>query len=174
MKFLFMIFFFSSICLCVDLCMCLFLCVYVRDAYRSILYIVTGKKISTKAVGKSTREDITREYKFAENSALERASVRKAMGKAGNVAVISTPKTLEMKVKPVANAVEIGKDIEVKVHLKNTANKDLSLSISVGGSIVRYNGVCKGEPISMKRKEEISGDSGWLIKIVIFHKKFCQ
>ena len=95
------------------------------------------------------------------------------MGKAGNVAVKSTPKTLEMKVKPVAHAVQIGKDITVKVYLKNTANKDLSLSMSVGGSIVRYNGVSKGELHSMKKKEEISGNSGWLIKIMIFDKMLC-
>ena len=120
----------------------------------------TGKKISTKAVGMDRREDITKCYKFAEKSALERASVRKAMGKAGNVAVTSTPKTVEMKVKPSENAIEIGEDLKVNIYLKNTSEKSHSLLISVQGNVIRYNGVSKGDFHSTKFKEEISGNEG--------------
>ena len=135
----------------------------VRNFYE-LLMVLPGKKISTKAVGKSMRNDITHEYKFAEKSTLERASVRKAMGKAGNIAVTSTPKTLQMKVKPADNVVEIGKDIDVIVYLKNTASKDLSLLISIGCSIIRYNGVVKEELDLKKIKEKISGNEGLWIK----------
>ena len=127
----------------------------------------TGKKISTKAVGIDRREDITKCYKFAEKSALERASVRKAMGKAGNVAVTSTPKTLEMKVKPVNNAIEIGEDLQVNIYLKNTSEEDHSFLISTQGNVIRYNGVSRGEFHSAKIKEEISGKEGELINNVI-------
>jgi len=126
-----------------------------------------GKKISTKAVGMDRREDITKCYKFAEKSAVERASVRKAMGKAGNVAVTSTPKTVEMKVKPSENAIEIGEDLKVNIYLKNTSEKGHSLLISVQGNVIRYNGVSKGDFHSTKFKEEISGNEEKTVSITI-------
>lgn len=51
------------------------------------LFLFSGKRISTKAVGKKERHDITGEYKFEEGSVLERASVRNALLKRSNVAV---------------------------------------------------------------------------------------
>ncbi|XP_065066224.1 coagulation factor XIII A chain-like [Rhopilema esculentum] len=115
-----------------------------------------GKKISTKIVGKRSRQDITNEYKFPENSVLERATVRRAMDKAGNMHVRSTPKTLEMKARPQESNIEIGDDINVDVFLKNTGEQDLTLKLIVGGNIVRYNGVSKGE-LGYKRLNEKIG-----------------
>ena len=82
------------------------------------------------------------------------------MDKAGNIVIASTPKTLEMKVKPVDKVVEIGKNIDVKIYLKNTGSQDLSLLVSVGCNIIRYNGISKGELESKKIRENISGQQG--------------
>lgn len=123
-------------------------------------YSIEGKKISTKCLGTNGRQDITDDYKFKEMSALERASVRKAMNRAGNIAISCTPKTVEMKMRPEENVIEIGKDIEVNVFLKNTAEKSLSLLLTIGGNVIRYNGVSTGNIDSQKLRERISGQDG--------------
>lgn len=43
-----------------------------------------GTKISTKAVGNETRHDITHEYKYKDNSVLERDSVKNILVKVQN------------------------------------------------------------------------------------------
>ena len=45
----------------------------------------SGKSISTKAVNRDAREDITEQYKWPEYSILERDVVRKAMIKSDNI-----------------------------------------------------------------------------------------
>ena len=129
-----------------------------------------GKKISTKAIGKLSRQDITKDYKFPENSVLERASVRRALSKAGNVNVISTPQTLEMKVRPTHDVVTIGDDIEVNVFLKNTGQQKLILRMILGGSVVRYTGVSKGDLDNQRRNETINAQEGMRIKCKLFLK----
>ena len=46
----------------------------------------------TKAVGEDKVDDITDEYKFVEGTMMERASVKKALLKAKNIAVKAVPK----------------------------------------------------------------------------------
>lgn len=86
--------------------------------------------------------------------------MRKALSKAGNVNVISTPQTLEMKVRPTDDVVTIGKDIEVNVFLKNVGEQDLTLRLIVGGSVVRYTGVSKGDLNNQRRNETIAAQQG--------------
>lgn len=49
--------------------------------------ISLGKKISTKALGSFTRQDLTNDYKYAEGSILERAAVKNALLKVKNPAI---------------------------------------------------------------------------------------
>ncbi len=106
------------------------------------------------------RKDITNDYKFPEHSILERVSVRKALEKSGNVAVESKPKMIEMKVKPKKSTIEIGEDLEVDVLVKNLGSVKRRINVIVGGNIVKYNGVVKGELKYKRKKEEINGDDG--------------
>ena len=87
------------------------------------------------------------------------------MDKAGNMHVRSTPKTLEMKARPQDSIIEIGNDINVDVYLKNTGEQDLTLKLIVGGNIVRYNGVSKGELGYKRLNEKIGAQEGKVISI---------
>ena len=86
--------------------------------------------------------------------------MRRALSKAGNANVISTPQTLEMKVRPTHDVVTIGDDIEVNVFLKNTGQQELTLRMILGGSVVRYTGVSKGDLDNQRRNETIGAQQG--------------
>ncbi len=111
-------------------------------------------------MGSLNRKDITNEYKFAENSVLERASVRKAFKKSGNESLKITPKVIEMKVRPENTAIEIGDDLVVVANIKNLGEKERKATVVLGGNIVRYNGVAKGDLMNHKYRATLPSNEG--------------
>ena len=78
-----------------------------------------GKKISTKAVGKRVREDLTDNYKYKEGTAAERAAL---LG--GKARTEETPPEIGFSVKPEKELYTIGSAMKINVTL--TAKKALA------------------------------------------------
>lgn len=104
-----------------------------------------GKKISTKAVGSTQREDITLQYKYAEGTVAERVAL------AGGVT--SADESVQFSVKFNQPIYNIGDNIVVEVI--STAKKALNsgpVTISVVVEHVEYNGV-RGKEIKRVQKD---------------------
>ncbi|XP_036359031.1 protein-glutamine gamma-glutamyltransferase K [Octopus sinensis] len=101
-----------------------------------------GKNISTKAVLKNDRNDVTCEYKCAEGSAAERAAVLRAV----NTAAIRTdaykqgPQDMKFEIDVDFDAM-FGSDVLVKLKMENTSNEVRHVGGSISAVSVFYTGV---------------------------------
>ncbi|KAL4712854.1 hypothetical protein ACJJTC_011924 [Scirpophaga incertulas] len=81
-----------------------------------------GQKISTKAIGKMEREDITDIYKYPERTLEERATMEKALRRSGNVFAryylndAFNDVTFDFELR---DDIKIGQDFTVVLHMKN-------------------------------------------------------
>ncbi|XP_038055655.1 protein-glutamine gamma-glutamyltransferase K-like [Patiria miniata] len=105
-----------------------------------------GCKISTKAVGKFEREDITEQYKYKEGTELERIAVREASRH-----VRKAKRILKNLVRDVSFDVDmaeefpIGKDIKFTITLVNKSQQTRNIFLGVTGNTVYYTGVKKAK-----------------------------
>ncbi|XP_015744451.1 protein-glutamine gamma-glutamyltransferase 2, partial [Python bivittatus] len=97
---------------------------------------VVGKKISTKSVGKDTKEDITHNYKHQEDSEEERTAFDKAKHKK-----VHTPpeEGLMLKIK-ASEAMNNGCDFDVFVVINNDTPTERLCRLKVSAAAVSYNG----------------------------------
>ncbi|XP_038247559.1 protein-glutamine gamma-glutamyltransferase 4 isoform X2 [Dermochelys coriacea] len=91
-----------------------------------------GKSISTKAVGKNTREDITAQYKFPEGSPEERKAVEKACSylNSSNLAVSQSTTPLP----PVQAGIQLEVENEKALWLGNPINLNIIVQNSSAGA----------------------------------------
>ncbi|XP_072029830.1 protein-glutamine gamma-glutamyltransferase K-like [Amphiura filiformis] len=118
-----------------------------------------GIKISTKAVGKDERHDITGDYKFREGSNLERIAVytaSKYVEGAKNV-IKDVKQDVEFKVKLPEYAM-IGTDFNVTVNMTNNATSSRKIYLAVNGSTIYYTGIKKTRVV--ERKKYVNLDAG--------------
>ncbi|XP_071503234.1 protein-glutamine gamma-glutamyltransferase K-like, partial [Diadema antillarum] len=125
--------------------------VIVTDPYK------VGQNISTKAVGKFQRQDITEDYKYREGSTLERVAVYTASR------YVKKNKNFRANIKQdvqftveLPKGVMIGSDFTVKVTSKNIGTEKRTGSVTLTGSTVYYTGVRKNKVISTKRSFSIN------------------
>ncbi|XP_071951655.1 protein-glutamine gamma-glutamyltransferase K-like [Antedon mediterranea] len=119
-----------------------------------------GMNMSTKAVGRYARHDVTNDYKFREGSVEERTSVATALRS------IRRKKRLQKHVSTdvsfsvnIPDDVKIGKDFDVKVTVKNTTSEKRNLFVNVNGKTVYYTGVVAGIAIRDKKYAELKANA---------------
>ena len=106
-----------------------------------------GKRISTKAVGRLSREDITHHYKYAEGTMAERAALGGGEEEKGDV-------TFAVEFDRQAS---IGEDFAVVVKASTTSTEKRFVRIRLTVHSVSYTGVARREvmkkscPFSLKR-----------------------
>jgi len=108
-----------------------------NDFYYYYYQIIQGQKISTKALGKNNyqRLDITEDYKYPEGSALELITVKRALHLTDNKLVSDTPSDLKYSLY-TAPSIEVGKDIILRLNVKNTSPKNRNIKIITGRFII--------------------------------------
>ncbi|XP_066922576.1 protein-glutamine gamma-glutamyltransferase 4-like [Clytia hemisphaerica] len=101
-----------------------------------------GQNISTKAIGREQyrRVDITEDYKYPEGSALELITSQRALHLTNNKIVSDTVDDLKYSLY-AQNEVMVGKDVVLRLHIKNTAVNNRNVQIMVGGHVLTYNGI---------------------------------
>ncbi|XP_014125518.2 protein-glutamine gamma-glutamyltransferase E [Zonotrichia albicollis] len=99
-----------------------------------------GASISTKAVGRDARVDVTRDYKYEEGSAKEREIFKKARKKLGLEDKFdpTAPKQEEVEQKPdisgkfkVAGSLEVGKDLNLLLVLENLQSDAKTVNVNM-------------------------------------------
>ena len=110
-----------------------------------------GQKISTKGIGHDNfnRVDITDDYKYPEGSALELITVKRAMRLSHNKIIKDMPQDLKFELSSDPH-VPVGKDIALRLNIRNSGTKNLPVRIMIGGNIVMYNGMAL-DKIPLKR-----------------------
>ncbi|XP_071786426.1 protein-glutamine gamma-glutamyltransferase K-like [Asterias amurensis] len=132
-----------------------------------------GFHISTKAVGKYEREDITDQYKYKEGSELERIAVREA-----STHVRKAKKILKNIVKDVQFSVDmpenplLGKDIKFFVSVKNTSDKVRDVYLAMNGNSVYYTGVKKGKIVSHSTDLELKPKQSKSVPVTVLAKDY--
>ncbi|XP_077623178.1 protein-glutamine gamma-glutamyltransferase E [Crocuta crocuta] len=130
-----------------------------------------GKYISTKAVGSSSRMDITEKYKYPEGSSQERQVFEKALGKlkphaafgatsARHVEGEGREPSISGKFK-VTGILEVGKEVNMALILNNLTNDMKTVTVNMTAWTIVYNGTLVHEvwkesvTISLDPKEEV-------------------
>ncbi|XP_067324401.1 protein-glutamine gamma-glutamyltransferase 2-like isoform X2 [Anolis sagrei] len=98
---------------------------------------LVGMKISTKSVGKDTREDITHHYKYPEGSREERAVFKKALHRKDRAPAEGG---LKVRIK-ASEGINNGSDFKVFAVLTNNTGEEHRCHLKFGTHIVSYNGV---------------------------------
>ncbi|TRY98566.1 hypothetical protein DNTS_005270, partial [Danionella cerebrum] len=97
-----------------------------------------GKSISTKAVGRDEREDITHSYKYPEGSAEERKVYEKA-NHHNKLAQAGEEPGLHVRIR-VTPEMQIGSDFDVYAEIKNNTRVRKSCRVMFFAQAVSYNG----------------------------------
>ena len=102
----------------------------------------SGQNISTKSVGlhQFGRTDITEDYKYPEGTALEMITTQRALHLTNNKIVSDTADDLKYSLYTQADIL-VGKEIVLRLHIKNTAPNNRNVKIMVGGNVLTYNGI---------------------------------
>ncbi|XP_062381633.1 protein-glutamine gamma-glutamyltransferase 5-like [Sardina pilchardus] len=126
-----------------------------KDGSKSRLHTDTrsvGKNISTKAVGRERREDITANYKYPEGSQQERRAFEEAVRGGNGRRPITNgvgPEKPEKPEKPAAVTLMIteesqpvmGQDVVLSLLLRSEQSTPRELSVQLNGQAMRYTGV---------------------------------
>nr|XP_055044626.1 protein-glutamine gamma-glutamyltransferase 2a [Misgurnus anguillicaudatus] len=97
-----------------------------------------GKSISTKAVGRDDREDITHSYKYPEGSEVERKVYEKA-NHHNRLSQTGEEPGLHIKIKVIPD-MQIGSDFDVYAELKNNTMVTKTCRVMFYAQAVTYNG----------------------------------
>ncbi|XP_066547088.1 protein-glutamine gamma-glutamyltransferase 4 isoform X2 [Amia ocellicauda] len=98
-----------------------------------------GKNISTKAVGKDMRQDITMEYKFAEGTPEERKAVERALAVSRPDVPFPTTPTVQVGFES-RNAVRLGTPVTLRISLSNSSSRDQTISLTASCQLQTYDG----------------------------------
>lgn len=114
-----------------------------------------GQNISTKAIGLKSfeRVDITEDYKYPEGSALEMITTQRALHLTNNKIVSDTADDLKYSLYTQPDVV-VGKDIVLRLNIKNTAPNNRNVKIIIGGSVLTYNGI-PIKNLQLRKAEEL-------------------
>ncbi|XP_041938015.1 protein-glutamine gamma-glutamyltransferase E-like [Alosa sapidissima] len=126
-----------------------------------------GRNISTKAVGKDRREDITANYKYPEGSKQERQVFEEALRR-GNERPPMTNGTAEpertaivtLKITEESQAV-MGQDIVLCLVLRSEQPTSQELNVQLNGQAMRYTGVpdsqvwCEEKDVVLQPKKDV-------------------
>ena len=103
---------------------------------------LSGQNISTKALGLNNfgRVDITEDYKYPEGSALEMITTHRALHLTNNKIVSDTADDLKYNLYTQPDVL-VGKDVVLRLNIKNTSPNHRNVKIMIGGSVLTYNGI---------------------------------
>ncbi|XP_030634770.1 protein-glutamine gamma-glutamyltransferase 2-like [Chanos chanos] len=106
--------------------------------------VSVGQNMSTKAVGRDVRVDITSNYKYQEGSKREREVFNEAVGRLGghipDVGTGTGPRKITVKIEEVSKPA-LGLDINLKTVLHNNSSESQTLSVHLNAQAMRYTGV---------------------------------
>ncbi|XP_064640314.1 protein-glutamine gamma-glutamyltransferase K-like isoform X2 [Lineus longissimus] len=118
-----------------------------------------GKEISTKAVGRRARNDVTHEYKHAEGSEAERAAVDKAMKYSSRREFLKIDEskndcamTLDVRSEPKA-------DITAMIRVTNNSNEERNVKLNIQAVASYYTGMT-GEDLKTVNRNLIIAAKG--------------
>nr|XP_005999060.1 PREDICTED: protein-glutamine gamma-glutamyltransferase 4 [Latimeria chalumnae] len=117
-----------------------------------------GKHISTKAVGRNEREDITTQYKFHEGSRMERKNMKAACTEQPAVALplVSTP-VVQLGIRG-DSSIPVGEPIALTITLTNTTSDSKAVSLTAACQLQTYAGKTVASIGNLKRDTEVGGD----------------
>ncbi|XP_065255958.1 protein-glutamine gamma-glutamyltransferase 4 [Emys orbicularis] len=124
-----------------------------------------GKSISTKAVGKTTREDITTQYKFPEGSPEERKAVEKACSylNSSNLAVCESKTPLPPLQAGIQLDVEgekvlwLGNPINLNIMVQNSSAGAWTINLVASCQLQSYTGKVEANLGSIKQTVQTEG-----------------
>uniref|UniRef100_A0A8C0HAX7 Transglutaminase 4 n=1 Tax=Chelonoidis abingdonii TaxID=106734 RepID=A0A8C0HAX7_CHEAB len=127
-----------------------------------------GKNISTKAVGKNTREDITAQYKFPEGSPEERKAVEKACSylNSSNLAVCESTTPLPPLQAGIQLDVEsekvlwLGNPINLNIIVQNSSAGAWTINLVASCQLQSYTSKVKANLGSIKQTVQTEGKPG--------------
>ncbi|XP_031574410.1 protein-glutamine gamma-glutamyltransferase K-like [Actinia tenebrosa] len=118
-----------------------------EDGEMTVSYIdkrSIGKYISTKAVGSNDREDLTKYYKFPEESSQEREAVRLAnkFSSRKNQEIYSEPSSSDVTFEILtSDNIMIGDDVKIELSVKNDSNARRTVQVTIVTKISFYTGI---------------------------------
>lgn len=116
-----------------------------------------GNFISTKAVGKHAREDVTHQYKFAEDSREERDVMRNALRMCENTFaryyLNEDLEDIEFDFQ-MNDDIVIGQPFTVTVIIENKSDKDYDVEVVLRSDTMRYTGAVKD--LVKKHKQDVA------------------
>ncbi|XP_071429142.1 protein-glutamine gamma-glutamyltransferase 2 [Pithys albifrons albifrons] len=104
---------------------------------QSIQSSMVGKNISTKSVGKDSREDITHNYKYPEGSEEERKVFEKAEHE--KKSIMEEDEALHLKIK-VSEGANKGCDFDVFAVINNNTDVERVCTVRLSARTISYNG----------------------------------
>ncbi|CAH2292171.1 -glutamine gamma-glutamyltransferase 2 [Pelobates cultripes] len=100
-----------------------------------------GQSISTKAVGRDNREDITHNYKYPEGSEDERRVFEKANKLHGSQREDAVPNNFDVTIKiKVSEGMDKGKDFDVRALINNHTDVDKDCRLTFCARVASYTG----------------------------------
>ncbi|XP_078275091.1 protein-glutamine gamma-glutamyltransferase 2-like [Rhinoraja longicauda] len=103
----------------------------------SVNHQLVGQHVSTKAVGRNEREDITHNYKYAEDSKKERDTFNKADAKVNLPTMLDNPMTIKLN---ASQANQNGKNFETSVVVTNNTSAVKTGGLFLCAQTIFYNG----------------------------------
>ena len=97
--------------------------------------------------------DITEDYKYPEGSALELITSKRALHLTNNKIVSDTADDLKYSLY-TQSEVMVGKDVVLRLHIKNTAANNRNIQIMTGGHVLTYNGIAI-KKLPMRKAHEV-------------------
>ena len=119
---------------------------------------LVGKNISTKAVGKRAREDVTSSYKYAEGTIAERA----ALGAEGDNAKVED---VEFEVTFSKRAL-IGESFDIRVSLRTGSKEKRTVRVRTNVHAVSYTGGDRKDVKKSSEKVELSGKATMNVRLI--------
>ncbi|KAJ8354722.1 hypothetical protein SKAU_G00222890 [Synaphobranchus kaupii] len=120
---------------------------------------VVGKNISTKAVGKDDREDITLLYKFPEGSVQEREAFQKASAICSAAGPSEEPDELQLELGlECVGPVSLGSPVSFSIFLSNLLPRPLTLTLTAAAQLQTYNAKTKATVKSLRQKVTIEAE----------------
>ncbi|XP_029445551.1 protein-glutamine gamma-glutamyltransferase 4 [Rhinatrema bivittatum] len=128
-----------------------------------------GKCISTKAVGKNMREDITRQYKFKEGSKEERESMATACSKLLNESCsieAAPPPSAAVKLEILCDkTLSPGNPIALNITVKNSSTQARTADLIANCQLITYTGKIVASLASVKKTVQLGSQQATTIPL---------
>ncbi|XP_069051328.1 protein-glutamine gamma-glutamyltransferase 4 [Lepisosteus oculatus] len=136
-------------------------------------YSAVGKNISTKALGKDERQDITELYKFPEGTPEERKVMERASAVCFPDVPIPTPQSIQLGFESDKSFL-LGSPITFQISLSNNSSQSQAVALTAACQLQTYNGKTLATIKALKQEVTVMANACTSVPVVIEASDYLQ